>query len=531
MRKIKNFKKLFKLIIVPVTAVVFLFPFRGFTVESSLKFELKSGPYAVGFKAVNNYDYSRTFFSTYDITGDKVPNKARPIQTAIWYPADAEKAKTAKRMVFIDYAYLMAHELGYRELTEAVKAETMTQFHLFFSTPTEKRVELETLTNAVRDAVPAQGRFPLVVYGASINCVSFENSVLFEHLASHGYIVVSSPCVGKASRYVKTDLAGTETQARDMLFLLAYMRDFPGVDHEKIALMGYSWGGMSNVLAAMRDTRIKAVVCLDGSVGYNKYFDEMFTKSIYYNIDNITMPLLFMRSKKIPDEIMKKYGAKPQDKVKFYQQLKYGDAYFLRFNHMMHGDFCSAFLKFMDYKGPDNLESSPEKVNRGYNLMCKYVHNFLDAYIKGDRGAFTFMSNSPRENGIADGAIDKQAKKGVKKAPSFGEFVFRVKSAGFDKIAGIYEEIKKDFPDFIPGEDPLTDLAYKMFSRQKVKEVLLLLNFTVKIHPKSWMGYYGLGEVYTALGNKEEAVKALKKALELNPRYIPAQKKLDELNK
>ena len=522
-------KKLFGFSIVTVAAVILLFSFEGFAVESNLKFELTPGPYAVGFKAVNNYDYARTYYAGYDIAGNKVSEKARPIQTSVWYPADPAKAKTAKRMVFREYAYLMAHELGYRELTDTVKTEAVTQFHLFFSTPPEKRVELDVVTNAVRDAVPAEGKFPLVVYGPSINCVSFENSVLFEHLASYGYIVVASPCLGPTSRNVPIELAGTETQARDILFLLGYMWDFPGVDRDKIALMGYSWGGMSNVLAAMRDTRIGVVVCLDGSVVYNKYFDEMFVKSIYYNIDHITMPLLFLRSKKIPDEILKKYGAQPQDHVKFYDQLKYSDAYFIRFNHMMHGDFCSAFLKFMDYKGPDNLESSPEEVNRSYNLMCKYVQNFLDAYIKGDHDALTFMSNSPGENGIADGVIDKQFKKGIKQPPSFGEFVYRVKTAGFGSIRAVYEEIKKDFPGFIPGEESLTDLAYNMFSRRQVKEVLLLLNFTVHVHPKSWMGYYGLGEVYAALGDKEAAVKALKKALELNPKYIPAQKKLEEI--
>jgi dienelactone hydrolase len=530
MTAMKNTRKnTFKLILPALILFsLFLFPSNGFAYESSLKFKLKPGPYAVGFRMVNNYDYSRTYYSTYDITGKKVTEKARPIQTSIWYPADVEKAKNAPRMRMVDYALLMAQELGYIELTDAVKRETMTTFHLFFSTPAAKRAELEVVTRAVRDAEPAEGSFPLVIYGASINCVSFENSDLFEHLAGHGYIVVSSPCVGTTTRYLDANLVGTETQARDILFLLGYMKDFPGVDYSKIAVMGFSWGGMSNVLAAMRDTRIDAVICLDGSVAYNKYFDEFFTKSIYYNIDNITMPLLFLRSKKIPDEIMKKYGAEVQDSVKFYDRLKYSDAYFIRFHHLMHGDFCSTFLKFMDYKSSDNLESSRDETIRSYNLMSKYVHKFLDATIKGDSEALKFMSNTPRQNGD-EGMVTKFSKKALKKAPTFGEFAFKVKNAGFDKIAAVYEEIKKEFPEYKLSEDRLIDLAYKMFAHQQAEEVFLLLKFTLTIHPKSHYAYYGLGELYAIKGDKEGAIKALEKCLELSPRYMKAQKKMEEL--
>ncbi|MCP5102632.1 MAG: tetratricopeptide repeat protein [bacterium] len=532
MRKIKNsWKNGFVSAIALLLLTLFLFPSQGFGYEPTLKFKLKPGPYAVGFKTANNYDHSRTFYGTYDNSGNKVNQKARPIQTSIWYPADADKARNAKRMVFKEYAYLMAHELGFKKLTETVKQETLMGFHLFFSTPEARKAGLGMVTNAVRDADAAEGKFPLVVYGASINCVSFENSVFFEHLASHGYIVVSSPCLGTDTRYVKTDLAGTEAQARDILYLLGYMKDFPGVDYTKIAVMGFSWGGMSNMLAAARDTRINAAVCLDGSIAYNKYYDEMITKSLYYKPDKITIPVLFMRSKRIPDEIMKKYGAPVQKSAKFYDLLKYSDAYFIRFNHMMHGDFCSTFLNFMEYKGTDNLESSQQEVNDSYNLMCKYAHTFLDAYIKGDAAALKYMSNPPKENGIADGTIAKQFKKGLKLAPSFGEFISRVREAGFDKIAGVYTEIKKDFPGYTLVEDRLTDLAYDLFPGKDLGKLLPLLKFTVELFPKSSYGYYGLGEIYALTGDKEAAVKALEKSIELNPRSRMAKKKLEELKK
>ena len=516
-----------------VLGMVFVFAFPGavYGYESVLKFELKPGPYAVGFKVVDNYDYTRTYFGKFDQYGEKVKQKARPIQTCVWYPADAKKAGQKERMRFRDYAYLVATELGARELTPAVKDEAVNGFFLFFSTPGYRKPELDVLTEAVQDAEPAPGNFPLVVYGASINCPAFENSVLFEYLAGYGYIVVSSPCVGVASRFVETGATGAEAQARDILFLLGFMHDFPGVDHTKTALMGFSWGGMSAVLAAMRDTRIDAVVCIDGSIAYNKYMDDFITKSPYYNIDKMTMPLLFLRSKQIPPEISKRYGGQPQEKDNFFEDLKNSDAYHIRFNHLMHGNFCSAFIKFMDMKGPDKLESSPEEVNRSYNLACHYVHRFLDATIKGDTGALTYMSNSPQENNIPDGIIVKRFKKGSAPEPSFGEFIYRVKQEGFDKISAVYGEIKKEFPGFSLAEERLTDLAFLMSVQGKIEDVLLLLTFTLEVFPESSDAYYGLGEIYALKGDREAAIKALEKALELNPRSFMAEKKLKELKK
>jgi pimeloyl-ACP methyl ester carboxylesterase len=397
--KTKGFgKSRFQLTIITALFIFFLFPFKGYTDEPFLKFQLTHGPYTVGFKAVNNYDYSRTFYSTYDKQGNKVTEKARPIQTSIWYPANSLKTKNAKRMGFVEYTELVAHHLGYKPLTEKVRQNALADFYRDVAAPAAKQIAPELVTQAVRDAEPAQGNFPLVVYGASLNSFSFENSELFEFLASHGYIIVSSPSIGYTTRYMKKDLINTESQARDILFLLAYMQDYPGVDRSKIALMGFSWGGMSAALAAMRDTRIGAFVSLDGSIGFTQFHVEIAKKSIYYNPDNITMPSLFMRSWKGPDAEPEKYNP---DK-KFDDALKYSDRYFLRFHHMLHLHFSSTFINFMKMSDIEHFKASRHQVNYSYNMMCKYVHSFLDAYLKGDNKALQYMANTPRENGIGD---------------------------------------------------------------------------------------------------------------------------------
>ena len=50
---------------------------------------LKQGPHAVGFKVVQQYDYSRTYKDRIDVVNGQpiVGERARPIQTLVWYPA------------------------------------------------------------------------------------------------------------------------------------------------------------------------------------------------------------------------------------------------------------------------------------------------------------------------------------------------------------------------------------------------------------------------------------------------------------
>jgi dienelactone hydrolase len=121
---------------------------------------------------------------------------------------------------------------------------------------------------AVRDAQPESGRFPLVIYAPSFSAMSWENADLCEYLASHGYVVIASPDMGAAARNMTGDLAGIDAQARDISFLIGYAQTLSNTDMSKIAVAGFSWGGISDLFAAARDNRIDALVAFDGSLRY-----------------------------------------------------------------------------------------------------------------------------------------------------------------------------------------------------------------------------------------------------------------------
>ena len=58
---------------------------------------------------------------------------------------------------------------------------------------------LSTNGAAARNAPPAPGKHPAVVYSLGHDMHSLENIVLWEYLASHGYVVAVTPSVGHQS--------------------------------------------------------------------------------------------------------------------------------------------------------------------------------------------------------------------------------------------------------------------------------------------------------------------------------------------
>ena len=81
--------------------------FAGYPVyaQSRDSFAIKAefGPYAVGFRLVEQYDYSRTFVDVVDELGKPFQGeRARPIQTLIWYPAQND----TQHMTVGDYVAL-----------------------------------------------------------------------------------------------------------------------------------------------------------------------------------------------------------------------------------------------------------------------------------------------------------------------------------------------------------------------------------------------------------------------------------------
>jgi len=97
-----------------------------------------------------------------------------------------------------------------------------------------------------------------------------EDSVLFEYLASHGYVVLSTafPCQDAAyigdcpgpSQFRVGDRVG------DLYFLLHHASTLPFVDMSRIALAGHSAGGQTSIQWAFQNSLARPVVSLDSTI-------------------------------------------------------------------------------------------------------------------------------------------------------------------------------------------------------------------------------------------------------------------------
>jgi predicted dienelactone hydrolase len=210
----------------------------------------------VGLKVVDQYDRTRAYPArpAKGPSNVSVGEDARPLQTLVWYPA---MQSADKPMTVGDYVKLADAELD-------------------FNAPDEKgnkwRSRLLASSDiplwAVRGAKAAEGRYPVLIYAPSDSSISWENADLCEYLASNGYVVLASPSMGTSTRDMTDDLEGIDSQARDVSLLITYAGTLPNVDLSKVGVVSWSWGGISSLFAAARDTRIDALAEMDGSMRY-----------------------------------------------------------------------------------------------------------------------------------------------------------------------------------------------------------------------------------------------------------------------
>ena len=168
------------------------------------------GPHAVGVKVVQQYDRSRLYKTAVDqYTGEPARGeRARPIQAIVWYPADGG----GKRVSFRDYLETAATEDDFGRGRAEVKR--LTEASIDAGAGTRRAALLRDLARpmlAVRDARPREGSFPVAIYAPGFFANAIENADLCEYLASHGYIVLSSPSLGEHRRAPTLTVDGLET--------------------------------------------------------------------------------------------------------------------------------------------------------------------------------------------------------------------------------------------------------------------------------------------------------------------------------
>jgi tetratricopeptide (TPR) repeat protein len=480
----------------------------------SLWRNLVPGPYEIGYKVAYIYDHTRIYKSQYDYKGNLVNNDIfRPVQISIWYPA--VRSENAEYMKYIEYVITASTRFDYSLLSDTLREEIINSWKEGYKQRGYEDDVINNIVNnvllrktrAIKDSQPAIGKFPLIVFCSGGGDVPSSHDILFEYLASHGYLIAAVSSNGFFQGGPSYNMMDEESQVRDMEFALNYMRDFPSADIQNICSMGFSYGGIINVLFALRNYDIKAVLCLDGSICLADR-DKAVKYLPYFKPDRLKIPFMNMS-----------IVAPNRYDFKFYEALKYSDAYLVHFNNMTHMEFTSQ----RSIRKPGNLGSDRNKnitsINLNLETACRYALNYLDAYLKNDKDAMVFLHNSPIMNNVPEGTIRVEFKKSLPVPPTGVHFIELIKEEGIEKAKEVFINARNNDPEIqVFPENLVNTLGYSYLNQGKLKIAVEIFKLNCLAYPSSSNSFDSLGEAYAIIDEIDLALKNYRTAVELNPK-------------
>jgi len=209
-----------------------------------------TGPWPVGFALVRTVDSTRRLD-----TGD-----VRPLDIGVWYPASRARQP---RLTYRDY------------FLAAATGKELEAFSRFLLSHGARNAELAgwlaAPMMAARDVRVAGPRFPLILIAQGNGQTVPDQAPLAEFLASHGYVVATTPSPMRITGPL-TDEAQMGTRAAEQAMDLEraaedLRRRRSDIADDLIGVVGHSFGARAGLLLLMRDSGVRALVSLDGGIG------------------------------------------------------------------------------------------------------------------------------------------------------------------------------------------------------------------------------------------------------------------------
>ncbi len=481
----------------PRRTAVFLF-LVSFLAAASLAADfwgrLKPGPYAAGFRLIETLDPCRTYPAAAEAHG-----QARPIRLYLWYPAEHSPGRA---LDLATYVRLATEEGGLPvPLKKGLPEERLKSL-------------LSERTAAIAEAKAAAGKFPLLVVGQGLYYESpLAHFVLCEFLASHGYVVATSPLVGTRYRLVNLNAEDLETQIRDMEFVLAKAAESAPVDAEKTGIVGYDLGGMAGLVLSMRRPEVAAFLSLDAGI-LTPHRSGLPGSHPSYREDRLVIPWMHVTQARFIELIRTgKAGPSLTDRKIF------GDSYLVHVPTASHGQFSSyAVLGIKDavpgYWGP--VEGNPGAL---YEAICRLSLDFFDAYVRQDSSALKRLREAGGSSIPAGTDIKVEFKEGQTRPPSEAGLVHLIIEKGVGEARPIIDRARAADPgQTLCGEGVLNWLGYHfLYWWGREREAVEVFELNVSFFPDSANAHDSLGEAYLANGDIDKGLASYRKSLELNP--------------
>jgi dienelactone hydrolase len=503
-------------------AALFLVPALASAQQAHFTRTNPPGPYPVGLQVAEQYDHARGYRgATHPETGEATTGeRARPIQTLVWYPAESVGGQA---MRVGDYLAIASTGDAFPATPEArERAQERYVISQAAMLPAARAaVELGAPMAARRGATAAAGKYPVVVYAPSYRATAVENADLCEFLASHGYVVIASPSIGQSPEGMTDDLEGAVTQLGDIQFLIGHAHRLPQADTGRVAVIGYSWGGLANVMAAARDSRIDALVSLDGSV---RSYPDVIDQSRFLTPERITMPMLYVAAtprqlEDLPSDMNRERS--------FLNKLQYADLFRVTLAPYVHGDFAVMGQRLRPDGAYGDYDAHELSVANGW--LETYVLHFLDAYLKDDRAGRDFLERSPTEIGAPAHLLTVYRTRAGATPPTRTSFAAELASKGFDQALAVYQVMQRQDPDFALADGVLNSWGYRLLRAGDLPRAIAILRLNTELHADSWNAFDSLGEAYATNGDDARAIQAYRQSLALNPGNRNAADQLNRL--
>lgn len=364
---------------------------------------LSTGPYVAGFELRQSLDQARVVNRT---------DRGLPMGLTIWYPASTPSLTPAPSV--LDYRLLQfATPLTPLERTayadqEASAMAAWRHVGIVPMTLDQARASLGTRGMASPGAVPAPGRFPVVVVLGGPHYLATTAEVL----ASYGFLVVAP------FRFVdtadETAVAGfsysshLEASVADAEWALQELATHPAADLAHVGAMGHGGGGASAMLLAMRNRQIDALATIDAG---NFSERSALRDKPFYSTRLMQRPFLYLATAAT---------RRSQDLFADFEAMRFSDRYVVtlensELRHHDLSDFGRGVTSPLALRG-----EAQTSIGRDYADVQLTTARFFQAHLRADSAAWPVFAEWLVGRAAA-GRLSVEVRPGVEPAPTPGE--------------------------------------------------------------------------------------------------------------
>lgn len=468
---------------------------------------LVPGAHAVGFRVLAEYDRTRSARPPVDFEGRAAEGDLGvPVQVGIWYPAAPAGARVTKPLPYAEYLYLAQRKERFAPLDTAARRLAIEGLRGFAQyglgaalTEAELRAVAAAPTAARRDVPAAGGRFPVLLAG--VDGALSNASVLFEYLASHGYVVVATPSLAVTATQQATQPAlALDARVRALEYVAGVAHRLPNADTARVGVLGVNFDGMAALVYQMKNMRGRAVVSIDGWEG-KRGTGRALRDAVHYDPRRLRVPyfLVLQDEPDPPPHLAHDPG--------LLAELRYSARHHIVVAGLRHAHLVGNPLAVPAVRDPQR---------RGYEYVAESVRAFLDGHVRGESGRLALLRAAPdTAGGLALKRVDRRP--ALPPVPLAEEVERLVGEArGVERLARIFREARRADPGVVLFTAGTLNLYAFRFARQgRPTDVLALRALAHEAFPTSAEAAAALGDAYAELDSVPAAAQTYERARQL----------------